>query len=88
MDQGVPCNTKMAEYITPMLDEPSAVAVDFVTRVTAMVTHGFNYAPKGANAIDTVFRECRELVAFDEMTPEEAAKSFVEQAQAIIDENR
>ena len=88
MDQGVPCNTKMAEYITPMLDEPSTVAVDFVTRVTAMVTHGFNYAPKGANAIDTVFRECRELVSFDEMTPEEAGKSFVEQAQAIIDENR
>lgn len=53
-----------------------------------MVTHGFNYAPKGANAIDTVFRECRELVSFDEMTPEEAGKSFVEQAQAIIDENR
>lgn len=88
MDQGVPCNTKMAEYITPMLDAPSATAVDFVSRVTGMVTRGFNFAPKGANAIDTVFRECRELVAFGEMTPEEAGKAFVEQAQAIIDENK
>lgn len=88
MDQGVPCNTKMAEYITPMLSEADATAVAFVGEVTTMVERGFNFAPKGANAIDTVFRETREAVAFDAMTPAEAAASFIEQANGIIEENK
>lgn len=87
MDQGVPCNTKMAEYITPMLSSPNAKAVAFVNEVAALVESGINFAPAGANAIDTVFRECREAVAFDAMTPAEAGASFIEQANAIIAEN-
>lgn len=88
MDQGVPCNTKMAEYILPMLSEPNARAVAFVNEVTPMVESGINFAPAGANAIDTVFRECRELVAFGEMTPAEAGAYFLEQGNAIIEENK
>lgn len=88
MDQGVPCNTKMAEYISPLLDAPNVVAINFVNEVTKLVEKGINFAPTGANAIDTVFRECREAVAFDAMTPAEAAASFIEQANAIIEENK
>lgn len=88
MDQGVPCNTKMAEYISPMLDAPNVAAINFVNEVTKLVEKGINFAPAGANAIDTVFRECREAVAFDAMTPAEAGAAFVEQANAIIEENK
>ena len=88
MDQGVPCNTKMAEYISPLLDAPNVTAINFVNEVTKLVEKGINFAPTGANAIDTVFRECREAVAFDAMTPAEAAASFIEQANAIIEENK
>ena len=87
MDQGVPCNTKMAEYITPMLDAPNVTAINFVNEVAGIVEKGINFAPAGANAIDTVFRECREAVSFDAMTPAEAGAAFVEQATAIIEEN-
>ena len=87
MDQGVPCNTKMAEYISPLLDPSSVAAINFVGAVTPLVERGINFAPAGANAIDTVFRECREAVAFDAMTPAEAGAAFVEQAAAIIVEN-
>lgn len=88
MDQGVPANTKMAEYIMPMLNESDVTAVDFVQRVTAMVQKGINYAPKGAGSIDTAFKEARESVAFEVMTPAEAAAAFMEQANAIIAENK
>ncbi|MBP3646119.1 MAG: extracellular solute-binding protein [Clostridia bacterium] len=88
MDQGVPCNTKMAEYISPMLDAPNVTAINFVNEVATFVEKGINFAPTGANAIDTVFGDCREAVAFEAMTPAEAAASFVEQANAIIEENK
>ena len=88
MDQGVPANTKMAEYIMPMLDEYSIEAVEFVQRVTAMVEKGINYAPKGAGSIDTAFKEACESVAFEVMTPAEAAATFMEQASAVIAENK
>ena len=87
MDQGVPANTKMAEYISPLLDAPNVTAINFVNEVTKLVETGINFAPTGANAIDTLFREIREAVSFDTMTPAEAGEAFVEQANAIIVEN-
>lgn len=88
MDQGVPANTKMAEYISPLLDAPSVAAINFVNEVAKLVETGINFAPTGANAIDTVFREVREAVSFEAMTPAEAGAAFVEQATAIIEENK
>lgn len=88
MDQGVPANTKMAEYIKPSLSEYDIMAMDFVEAVTPMVLKGINYAPLGAGSIDTAFKEVSESVAFNVMTPADAAASFFEQANAIIAENQ
>lgn len=85
MDQGVPANSKMAEYIQPMLTEPNIIASEFVAKVAAMVTRGINYAPKGAGAVDTAFKDAREKVMFGVATPAEAAAAFYEEALAIIE---
>ena len=86
MEQGVPANTKMAEFIKPLLDEPNQKAIDYVT-LTTPVAFASTYAPVGASAIDGEFRTAAEEVAFGSKTPEQAAEDFIARANEILAQN-
>lgn len=89
MDQGVPINSKMVDYIKPLLSEANVTAMDYVQNIASMDDlKPINYAPKGATGIDTVYNEMREAVAFGTMSAEDAGAAVIEQATAIINENK
>lgn len=88
MDQGVPANTKMAEFIMPLLTEADKMAVEFVNLVSPTITKPLIYAPKGATSISTIFSDARDSVAFGAATPQEAAATFFTQANAVLAENQ
>ena len=85
LDQGVPGNTKMGEYIKTMLTEPEQQTIDYVT-ATMPVASPATYAPAGASEVQTAFEDAAGAVQFEEATPEEAAKQFIEAAKAAIGE--
>lgn len=87
MEQGVPANTEMGEFIKPLLDETMTIEIDFVNATMEVAGQG-TYAPKGATEIDTAFKEAAATVQFEQSTPEDAAKTFMAQAQSIIDANK
>lgn len=87
MEQGVPANNEMAEYIKGLLDETMTIEIDFVNAVMEVAGEG-TYAPVGATEIDTAFKDAAVAVQFGEQTPAEAAQSFMAAAQAVIDKNQ
>ena len=86
MDQGVPANTKMAEFIKPLLTPPNQKAIAYVADTTPLATAA-TFPPVGASAIDAAFNDIRQTVAYNTATPEAAAAAFIEQAIAILAEN-
>ncbi|CCZ58466.1 extracellular solute-binding protein [Hungatella hathewayi] len=87
MEQGVPANSEMVEYIKTLLDETMTIEIDFVNATMAVAGEG-TYAPVGATEIDTAFKDAAAMVQFDEKTPAEAAEDFMKAAQAVIDKNQ
>lgn len=87
MEQGVPANNEMAEYIKTLLDETMTIEIDFVNATMEVAGEG-TYAPVGATEIDTAFKDAAATVQFDEKTPAEAAEDFIKAAQAVIDKNQ
>lgn len=87
MDQGVPANTKMAEFIKPNLDEFQVVSMEYVGKV-AKIAGATVYPPAGASEIDALFQSVAEEVMYDTKTPEVAAAELVQKAQAIADANK
>ncbi len=87
MEQGVPANTELGDFIKPLLDETMTLVIDYVNATMEVAGEG-TYAPKGATEIDTAFKEAAATVQFEQATPEEAAKAFMAQAQSILDANK
>ena len=87
LEQGVPGNTKMAEYIKPLLSEPQQKALVFVND-TVKYAEVAVYPPKGATPLDAAFRDAAANVAYGDQSPAQAAKSLVEQCRQIIQSNK
>ena len=82
LDQGVPCNQPvMQQYVTPLLDPASALAVDFVNKLS-QISRPTIYPPPGASAIDALFLTKGQEVQYGK-DPAVAAKEFYDQAVAI-----
>lgn len=86
MEQGVPANQEMAEFIKPLLDEANTKSIDF-TLALMEVCKPAVYAPKGASEIDTAYQTAAQTVSFGQADSETAAKSFMEEANSILERN-
>lgn len=84
MDQGVPANAEMAEYINGLVDEVDSIAIDFVNMTTEVVPGGFAYPPTGATEIKALFQEYQEYTMFGYLSVEEAAAQFYAGAEGIL----
>ena len=82
-DQGVPANSDMAEYVKGLVDETQGKVIDYVL-ATMPVASEATYAPVGASEIQTLFEDAAGAVQFGQITAEDGAKQFYEQAQSIL----
>ncbi|MBM7583239.1 multiple sugar transport system substrate-binding protein [Caldicoprobacter guelmensis] len=83
LDQGVPANTKMAEFIIPLLDDKDKVIVEYVNKVSK-IARPTTFPPAGASEIDALFQTIAESVRFNQKTPEAAAAELVAEAKKIL----
>lgn len=88
LDQGVPANTKMVEYLNTLLDDQDKAVVAYVNKIASIVTNPTTFPPAGASEVDSLFQQIAEKVRFGQLTPEDAGAQLVSQAQAIVDSNK
>lgn len=85
MEQGVPANSKLAEYIKPLLNESQQIAIQYVGETMPVAFSGI-YAPVGATVVEAAYKDACARVQFKTHTPEEAAKQFIEEALTGLEE--
>ena len=85
-ERGVPANEKIREYITPKLDEVNQTVVDFLDDLAPEVGDAPPATPPGGGAIEAIIDQHTQKVLFGEMTPEEAAASFIAELQQALDD--
>lgn len=82
VEQGAPGSSKMSEYVKTLLDPVQTKAVEYVERIVPEAKTA-PFAPQGISELENVFALNAEAVAFKQMTPEEAASDFMEQARQM-----
>ena len=85
-ERGVPANDAIREYITPKLDEVNQEVVEFLDLIEPRVGDAPSPTPPGGGSIETIISQHTQQVLFGEMTPEEAAASFVAELQRSLDD--
>lgn len=85
-ERGVPANEKIREYITPKLDEVNQEVVDFLDAIAPRVGDAPPATPPGGGAIETIIDQHTQRVLFKELTPEDAAASFIAELQRALDD--
>lgn len=84
VERGVPASPSMQEVLAPELDELPRASLEFVAAVTPVATPIPPPPPRGATEVETMFRELSQQVSFGQIDAEQAGKTFVEQANAIL----
>ncbi|MBT9138791.1 MAG: putative ABC transporter substrate-binding protein YesO [Syntrophomonadaceae bacterium] len=87
LDQGVPANTKMVEFLRPLLDANQNKILDFV-ELTSAIARPTIHAPAGAVEVNSLFERLAEEVRFEVKSSEDAAVAFVAEAQSIVEAQR
>ena len=85
-ERGVPANDKIRAYITPKLDEVNQEVVDFLDKIAPRVGDAPPATPPGGGAIETIIDQHTQRVLFGEVTPEDAAASFIAELQQALDD--
>lgn len=85
-ERGVPANDTIREYITPKLDETNQEVVTFLDSISERVGDAPPATPPGGGAIETIIDQHTQQVLFGELSPEEAAASFIEELQRALDD--
>ncbi|WP_350347787.1 sugar ABC transporter substrate-binding protein [Agromyces sp. G08B096] len=85
-ERGVPANEKIREYITPKLDEVNQTVVAFLDDLAPEVGDAPPATPPGGGAIEAIIDQHTQKVLFGELTPEQAATSFIEELQRALDD--
>ena len=87
LEHGVAPNQAMGEHITPLLTAPAIRTMEFVEAMLDEVQAGV-YPPLGAQEINSLFANIGEMVLFGMLSPEEAARQFIDEANDILERNR
>ncbi|MBM7570205.1 ABC transporter substrate-binding protein [Aquibacillus albus] len=83
VEQGAPGNSEMSEFVKPLLEPAQTRAVEFIEN-TVDNARPAPYSPKGVSELEQVFSDNATAVQFNEMTVEEAAEDFFDQAESIL----
>lgn len=83
-ERGVSMNSAVCEGIEGSLDDVSKMISSYVTYVAEHGSPAPNLDPTAASEIGELDRNMRQQVLFGQITPKEAAESFMTQANAIL----
>ncbi len=83
-ERGVPISSKMAKYMEPSLDEVQKQQFDYIAKVTEVATPIDPSYPAGSNEVITLLGNLTDAVRYKEATPEDAAASFIKEANEIL----
>lgn len=84
VEQGPPANTEMVnEVVKPLLEPAQERAVEFIEK-TVEYAHPAPYSPLGVNEVEQAFADSASAIGFGELTVEEAADKFMEEANSIL----
>lgn len=82
-DRGIPVNTGLRKAIQPELDASDKAASTYLDAVK--VSPPPRLTPNGASNIEKILQRHTEQVLFGQLTPEQAATSFISELQSEID---
>ncbi|MDY0910607.1 ABC transporter substrate-binding protein [Microbacterium sp. CFBP9034] len=85
-ERGVPANEKIREYITPELAEVDQEVVEFLAEIEPRIGDAPPATPPGGGAIETIIDQHTQKVLFGDMTPADAAASFLAELQLALDD--
>jgi multiple sugar transport system substrate-binding protein len=85
MTRGVPISSVALDIVSPTLDEAQSKLVEFLDQARQGELRPLSVdLPTAAAEIDSLFRRVGEEVAFATVSPAEGAKSFFDQASALL----
>jgi len=87
LDQGVPANTEMVDFLMTIVDEKEKAILNYVNELMPLA-RPIIFAPAGATEIDSLFKQIAEKVRFGQLTPEEAGEQLISQAQDILNKHK
>lgn len=85
VERGVPASKALREAVAPTLDDLSRAMLDYVSFITDKVGDLPPSPPKGAGEINFLLKRVNEQVGFDQASPADGAKQFVDEANSILD---
>lgn len=83
IDQGVPANTDMQEYVKSISDDTTKYFIDFVSE-NSEFTRPNNFPPAGYSECNDVFSSYAQSFYYGEITAEEAAEAIFTEGKEII----
>jgi multiple sugar transport system substrate-binding protein len=87
-DRGVPVSSKVKEALKPILEPAQVQVFDYVAWAETNSTPMDPPDPVGTAEIINIFKTYNEQMAFGQIKPEEAAKKFREEANAVLAKNK
>jgi multiple sugar transport system substrate-binding protein len=86
-ERGVPISKKVRDHLLPTLSEPEKEQFSYIEYIAAHSKPIDPPAPKGASKVSDLFDRLQMQIAYGQLTPEDAAKQFREQANQILSNN-
>ncbi|QTX03737.1 ABC transporter substrate-binding protein [Agromyces archimandritae] len=85
-ERGVPANETIRAYLTPKLDEANQSVVAYLDDLAPEIGDAPPATPPGGGEIETIVEQHTQKVLFGELSPEDAAKSFIAELQQALDD--
>lgn len=82
-DRGLPANLDVRAHILDQLGEADQQAAEFVEDVSGDILDSANTPPRGAGEVNSLLQRINEEVLFGQISPQEGAERFIEEASAI-----
>ncbi|GAE36191.1 ABC transporter substrate-binding protein [Halalkalibacter akibai] len=83
-DRGVPISSKVREHLAPLVDGPVQETFEFLELVAEYTSPADPLSPPGESEVRGSFLRIVETLKYDRITPEEAAKQFIQEAEAVL----
>lgn len=84
---GVPISSVIQEHVAPLVDESTKQTFDYIDLVQDYSSPLSPPEPSGHGEINSAYDRIFEAMSYGELSPEEAAKRFREEAEAILAKN-
>ncbi|MBP3952845.1 sugar ABC transporter substrate-binding protein [Bacillus sp. YZJH907-2] len=83
-DRGVPISSKVREHLAPLVEGPVQETFEFLELVADYTSPADPLSPPGESEVRGSFLRLVETIKYDQITPEEAAKQFMQEAEGVL----